>query len=234
MTTSNAALQNKYKELIQARNFVELARSIEKTKIPPLDNIVRVGYKTYLREAPGNRVKLFYLMKLKEITGISPEDNILQEAFDIALGMDSPLVLEALMKRTDANKLIFSGLNASLQRVYNDYINQGRFKDIAKLMDLSGITPVEELVHKGYEEYLMDAKFISFTGLRKQTKIDPDKGMVHQVYYNYNSNYLKTKTRYVDEARTWLRRLHKLKKITRIDPPEGMELDDPSIFEEEE
>lgn len=232
-TSSGPVLQNQFKELILKKNFVELARKIEKTNTQPSDNIVRIGYNTYLQEASGSKVKLFFLMKLKEITGVKPDDDVMKTACEIALGMDSPLVLEAFLKRTEAEVFIFREMGAALQRVYNVYINEGRFKDLAKLMEVTRTKPDEQLVKKGYQDYLEEAKFISFTGLKKQTGVEPDTDVVHQVYFQYQSNYLKTKTRYREEARTWLRRLHKLKKITRIDPPEGLELDDPSVFGDE-
>ncbi len=233
MISTGAALQNKYKEWIMSRDFLSLDRHIKKTDTPPSENIVRMGFKTYLSQQTGIKVKLFSVMKLKEITKVKPEGEVLKELCEIALGMDSPLVLEAMIKRIEADKRIFGEMNASLQKVYNHYINEGRFKDLATMMDVTDTKPTEDLVHKGYEMYLINARFISFTGLKKQTKIKPDKDMVQQVYYQYYSEYLKSKNRSDDDTRTWHRRLKKLQKITRIRPPDDIEVEDPPPAEDE-
>jgi hypothetical protein len=94
MSGSYTSLQNQYKELIIEKNFTALALLIKQNEnFPPAENIVRLGFKSYLHEAAGSKVKLFYLMKLKEITSVRPDDDILKEACEIALGMNSPQIL---------------------------------------------------------------------------------------------------------------------------------------------
>ncbi|MCP5108652.1 MAG: hypothetical protein GY950_35025 [bacterium] len=233
MSSSHTSLQNQYRDLITRKNFVELARLVEKNEnFPPAENIVRVGFKTYLQEAAGNRVKLFYLMKLKEITSIKPDDGVLKEACKIALEMDSPQVLEAFVKRTETGQSVFRDMAAILQKTYDEYVGQGRFMDISQLMEITGTSPSEENIQQGYQAYLVEAKFISFTGLRKRTGVQPEESMVAEIYNLYYSNYLKHNGRSEEEAEKWFGRLRKLKRITKIDPPDDINLEEPELEDE--
>lgn len=235
MSGSHTSLQNQYKELIIDKNFTALAQLIKRNEnFPPAENIVRLGFKSYLHEAAGSKVKLFYLMKLKEITSVKPDDGILKDACEIALGMDSPQILDALVKRTEASKSVFRELGAVLQKVFTDYVNAGRFMDISQLIDITGVMPTEELVQNGYFLYLQEAKFISFTGLKKRTKIKPDPEMVEQIYRQYFTTYIRTKMTSEEQGKMWMDRLRKLKKITKTEPPEGVEIEEPETELEEE
>lgn len=226
--SSQTSLQNRYKELITEKNFVGLAQlTAANENFPPADNIIRLGYKSYLQEAAGNKVKLFYIMKLKEITSLKPDDDILKIACEIAINMDSPQVLEALVNRTEAGKTVFRDMQALLQKTYDEYVNQGRFMDISKIMEITGSSPSEDNIQQGYRAYLEEAKFISFTGLRKRTGVEPIKEMVQQIYELYYGNYMKHKGRSEEQADMWFSRLRKLKRITKVDPPEGIEIEEP-------
>jgi hypothetical protein len=232
MSTANS-LQTQYKELIIKKNFTALARLVEQNEnFPPAENIVRLGFKTYLHEAGGSKVKLFYLMKLKEITSIKPDQGVVKDACEIALSMNSPEVLEALVNRTEASKSVFRELNAPLQKNYQKYINEGRFVDIAKLLEVTGIAPAADAVQKGYAIYLQEAKFISFSGLKKRTGIQPDKEMVEEVYRHYQGNYFRLKSVGDEQATIWMDRLRKLRKISKIDPPEDVDIEEPEEEEE--
>ena len=234
MSISSSSLQTLYKELIIKKNFTELAHLVERNEnFPPADNIVRLGFKTYLHEAGGNKVKLFYLMKLKEITSIKPDQGIIKDACEIALSMNSPEVLEALVKRTEASKSIFRDLTAPLQKSYQNYINEGRFVDISKLMQVTDTSPDVEAVQDGYALYLQDAKFISFSGLKKRTNIQPDKEMVEEVYRHYQANYFRLKSVGDEQAKIWMDRLRKLRKISKVDPPEDVDIEEPEEEEED-
>ncbi|MCP4149064.1 MAG: hypothetical protein GY757_15050 [bacterium] len=225
MSSPSPALQNQYKDLITRKNFVELGRLIEKTQTPPPENVVRFGYKTYLHEAGGNKVRLFLLMKLKELTSIEPDTGILKDACEVALSMDCPQVLEALIKRMGIDKIIFKEMSAILQKTYTNYVAQGKFIDIFKLMEITGSKPSEEIIQNGYRNYLYEAKFISFTGLKKRSGVVPDANMVLQVYWEYHSSFQKAKESDPDAASSWIRRIKKLGKITGIEPPEGLQIE---------
>ncbi len=228
MSNSHTSLQSQYKELIMNKNFYGLAQLVKSNEnFPPADNIVRLGFKSYLHEPAGKKVKLFYLMKLKEITSVKPDDGILKDACEVALSMDSPQILESLVKRTEAPKSVFRELSAALQKTFTDYVNEGRFMDISLLMDITGQVPTGDLVQQGYSNYLREAKFISFSGLKKRTKIKPDPEMVAQVFNQYYSNYLRVKMNSGEDAKMWMDRLRKLRRITKIDPPEGVDIVEP-------
>ncbi|MCP4219865.1 MAG: DUF1492 domain-containing protein [bacterium] len=212
-------LQQDYRELIKRRNFLELARLIDKTKTPPSDSIVRMGYKTYLTEAGGNKVKLFLLMKLKEISGVAPDKEVCKQACRISLVMDTPQILEALIKRIGIDKSIFSDMAADLQKTFTTYVAEGKFMDIFKLIEVTGVSPDEEIIQAGYRTYLKNLKFISFTGLMKRTGIEPEKDMIMEIYSQYHRSLHDCPE---EETDSWLRRLKKLRKISGVEPPEDI------------
>jgi hypothetical protein len=93
-------------------------------------------------------------------------------------------------------------------------------------MELTDTLPSEDIIHKGYEYYLAEGKFISFAGLKKRTDITPDESMVHDVYREYFANYIKYKSISKEKAQLWRDWLKKLKRITRIAPPQGINLEE--------
>jgi len=221
---TGADLQHHYKELINQRRFAELAQCIKTGDAEPADYIIRLGYKNYMEEPQNKRVKLFYIMKLKELTGVSPDNNVLKAACEVALNMDAPEALEALIKRVGIEQDLFAGMNSLLQRTYSRYVDEGKFVDISKLMEITGTQPSEHIIQKGFEDYLQEGKFISFSGLKKRTGIQPDPNMVQEMFNHYNFSYLKCKTsNKKEEALDWADRMVKLKRISKLEP-EGFEI----------
>jgi hypothetical protein len=215
----NGDVQVKYKELIPERRFAELALLMEASQTTPADYIVRMGFKAYIEEHYGNKVKLFYIMKLKEITGVSPENEILKAACEIALGMNNPEILESLINRLEIDKTFFRELVATLQKIFSTYVQEGRFVDISKLMEITEIKPLETTIHEGYRSYLQECKFISFSGLKKRTGIKPDEEMVQEMYRQYQGQYLLAKSKKNEEAISdWENRIKKLERISKIKP----------------
>jgi hypothetical protein len=222
---SGRDLQDNFKEFIKEKRFLELARLIESSDIKPADYIVRVGYKTYMEETQGRKVKLFYIMKLREITGVVPDQAVVKEAIEIALKMDSPEILEAFMKRVGIEADSFRDLQAAIQKTYIDYVEEGKFVDISKLMELTDTKPEEEIIHSGYESYLDEGKFISFAGLKKRTGIKPDPVMIQMMYRKYHFNYLKFQRTSKEQASEWMDRIKKLKRLSHIEP-EGITIEE--------
>ncbi len=212
-------IQNTYKELIPQKRFTELIRLIDSSQTPPADFIIRMGFKNYMEEPTGKRVKLFYVMKLKEITDIKPEKSILIAACEISLDANAPEVLESVVKRLDIEQSVFKGMESFLQKTYTTYVEDGRFVDISKLMEITGIQPLEETIHKGYRSYIEECKFISFSGLKKRTGIPPNPDMIQEMYQQYQGQYLlQMKKNNEEEADTWIARIKKLKRISKIEP----------------
>jgi hypothetical protein len=221
---AGSEIQQTYKEYVNQKRFSELAKLIERSKTKPADYIVRIGFKSYIEQPQGNRVKLFSIMKLKEITGIKPDNNVMKLVCEMAMEMDSPEVIEALIKRLDIEKAVFHDMGAFLQKTYNKYVNEGRFVDISRLMELTESIPSGDIIQKGYEYYLEEGKMISFAGLRKRTGVEPDESMVRSKYSEYYGHYLKSKNVSREKAQLWIDRIKKLKRISRIDPPENIKL----------
>ena len=212
-------VQNAYKELIPQKRFTELIKLIESSQVAPADFIIRMGFKNYMEEPSGKRVKLFYVMKLKEITNVKPEKSIQIAACEISLEANAPEVLESIVKRLEIDKDVFKGMESFLQKTYSSYVEDGRFVDISKLMEITGINPLEDTIHKGYRSYIEDCKFISFSGLKKRTGIPPKNEMIQEMYQQYQGQYLlQVKKGNEEEADTWINRIKKLKRISKIEP----------------
>ncbi len=215
----NADIQEKYKEFIPQKRFTELVRLMNRSQVPPAEYIVRMGYKSYLEEPQGKKVKLFFIMKLKEITHIPPTKDILKTACAISLEADTPEVLESLIRRLEIDKSIIKELESLLQKTYIQYVAEGKFVDISKLIEVTGIPPQEEIIHKGYRSYLEESKFISFSGLLKRTGIQPDEKMVEEIYLHYHGQYmLALNKRDEATAKFWLDRFKKMQRVTKIPP----------------
>lgn len=214
----NIDIQDQYKELISQKRFTELVRLMNKSQVAPADFIVRMGYKSYVEEPQGNKVKLFFIMKLKEITQNPPGKDILKVACALSLESDTPEVLESSIKRLEIDKSVFKELESTLQKTYSQYVEEGKFVDISKLMEVTGINPLEEIIHKGYKSYLEESKFISFSGLRKRTGIPPDEGMIQEMYNQYLGQYLLATKKNIETAQSWLDRIVKMERVTKIAP----------------
>jgi hypothetical protein len=217
-------IQQIYKDYVHHKRFAELANLIKSSKSKPADYIVRMGFKSYIEQPQGNRVKLFSIMKLKEITGTKPDNNVMKMVCEMALEMDSPEVIEALIKRLDIEKTVFHEIDANIQKIYNKYVNEGRFVDISRLMELTNSLPSEGIIQKGYEFYLQEGKMISFAGLRKRTGVEPDESMVISKYSEFYGNYLKSRNVSQEKTQLWVDRIKKLKRISKIDPPENIKV----------
>jgi hypothetical protein len=218
-------IQQAYKEYVNQKRFAELAKLIENTETKPAEYIVRMGFKTYMEQDQGNRVKLFSIMKLKEITGIKPDKNVMRHTCEIALEMDSPEVIETLIKRIEIEKNVFQEMSAALQKIYHKYVTEGRFVDISRLMELTDTQASDDIIQKGYEYYIAEGKFISFAGLRKRTGIAPDETMIQDTFREYYANFMKFKRISQDKAEEWRGLIKKLKRISKI-APQGFNIED--------
>jgi hypothetical protein len=223
---SDTYIQNLYKEYVSKKRFTELAKLVYSSNKKTADYIIRMGYKSYIEESGGNRVKLFSIMKLKEITSVKPDMNVMRFTCELALEMDSPEVIESIIKRIEIDKSVFQEMSSALQKVYNKYVNDGRFVDISRLMELTNTMPADGIIHKGYEFYLSEGKFISFSGLKKRTGIPPDESMIHDFYREYFANYIKNKHISKEKAQLWHDWLKKLKRISKINPPDDINLEE--------
>lgn len=216
---TNGNIQDQYKELIPQKRFAELAGLIKSSQTPPAEYIVRIGFQNYMEEKHAKKVKLFYVMKLKELTGIQPEKTILKSIAQLSLEMDTPDVLESLVKRLGIPGEVLKEMSSVIQKTYVLYVDEGKFVDISKLIEVTGIQPNEDIIHKGYRSYLEECKFISFSGLKKRTGIKPDENMIQEMYHDYEGEYLKCINKKDNEgAESWVNRIKKLKRISKVEP----------------
>ncbi len=113
-----ADLQERFKTLVMDRRFMELSHLVTTTNAIPPDYIVRMGFKSYMQGQRSHRVRLFFVMKLKEITKVIPEETILEEIIKTSFDMGSPHILDSLCKRLEIEKEIFKNMDDDLQEAY--------------------------------------------------------------------------------------------------------------------
>lgn len=206
--------QERFKELISDKRFMELAHLLAHTKLRPPEYVVRMGFRMYMDKKRSYRVKLFFVMKLKEITGIGPEDDILEEIINTSFELNSPHILDSLCRRLEIDKAIFKNMNEQLQEAYLSHVKNGIFANVEKLMEVTEIEPSEEIIQKAYKFYLTEGKLISFTGLKNRTGIKPDRKMVLEIFklYQEKANLYELENKGKKKSNIWKKRIERLRK----------------------
>lgn len=206
-------IQNKFKDFIMEKRFMELANLMAATGVTPPDYVVRMGFRTYIEKQRSNRVKLFFVMKLKEITKVTPEESIQEDIINTTFEMQSPHILDSLIKRLEIDVNIFKSMNDELQEAYLVHVKNGAFSNVEKLMDITHVPPSEQSIQKAYQHYLLEGKLISFTGLKRRTGIKPDRKMILDIFKNYQEQSTKFD---MDNPKNtnnpWKKRIERLRK----------------------
>ena len=213
-------IQNQFKELVTEKRFAELAHYMAVTGESPADYVVRMGFRIYMEKKRSHRVRLFYVMKLKEITSFPPEDSILEEIIKTTFEMNSPHILDSLIKRLEIDISIFKSMNDELQAAYLDHVKNGAFTNVEKLMEVTKIQPSEQSIQKAYHHYLMEGKLISFTGLKRRTGIQPDRKMILEIFkfYQENASQYDIDHKSSSQANPWRKRIERLRKAMGSKP----------------
>ncbi|MCP5048687.1 MAG: hypothetical protein GY940_16070, partial [bacterium] len=209
-----AELHEQFKTLVLDKRFMELANLITIRNQTPPEYVVRLGFKSYMQGQRSNRVRLFFVMKLKEITSIVPEDTILENIVRISFEMNSPHILDSLCKRLEIEKNVFKAMDDELQEAYLGHVKKGVFANVEKLMEITGIEPSETIIQRGYKYYLEEGKVISFTGLKNKTNIKPDKKMMLEIFklYQENANKFEIENKGKPGSNIWKKRIERLRK----------------------
>jgi len=214
-----AEIQEQFKVLIMDRRFMELSQLIKLSRQEPPDYVVRMGFKSYMQGKRSHRVRLFFVMKLKEITNVIPEEVILEEIIKTSFEMNSPHILDSLCRRLEIDKSIFLSMNDQLQEAYLDHVKKGVFANVEKLRDVTNVEPSEVIIQRGYKYYLEEGKVISFTGLKNKTGIKPDKKMMLEIFklYQENANQIDLATK-GKGSNIWKKRIERLRKAMASKP----------------
>ncbi len=211
-------LQDEYKTLIREKRFVDLDRLIQKTTIKPAEYSVRIGVKTYLGEKRSLKTKLFFIIKLLEITETNLDANIIQDICKLMLELGNPYTLEFFAKKTSIDEAIYKEIKGYIQKHYSTYINEGKLVEITKLMEISKIEPSESLIFEGYKNYLQEGNIISYVNLQKRTEIEPKKEFILEMFQFYkNKSDISPKENEDKGEGFWEKRIEKLSKVTGIE-----------------
>ena len=211
-------IQEEYKVLIKEKRFTEFARLIKKTTLRPPEYVIRIGVKTYLTEKRPLKIKLFFIIKLLEISEVKLDASILQDICKLMLDLGTPYTLEFFSNIIEVDKAIFKEIKGYIQKAYSNYITEVRLVEITKLMEITKIEPSENLILKGYKDYLEKGNIISFVNLQKRTDIEPKKGLIIEMFQLYK-NKVSTSSNVEGEkgAAYWNKRIEKLSKATGIE-----------------
>ncbi len=212
---NNQQLQDIYKSLINNKNFLGISKLIEKTEIKPNDYLVRLGIKNYLEEQRAIKTRLFYIIKLLEISDANLDANLLQDICMLMLDLGTPNILEFFAKKTRIDNQIYINIKGYIQKTYSNYMQAGKLVEMTKLMEITSITPNENLVLESYRTFLQSGNLISFANLHKRTGIDPDREFILKMMDFYQE---KTMTPGVKEEdkQFWEKRIKKLSNLTGI------------------
>lgn len=220
-------IQNTFKELILAKRFLELANYMTITGETPADFVVRMGFRTFMEQKRSSRVRLFFVMKLKEITKVTPDESILEDVIKTTLDMHSAHILDSLCNRLEIDIGVFKSMNDELQEEYLFHVKNGAFTNVEKLMEVTKIPPTDQSIQKAYQHYLMDGKLISFTGLKRRSGIKPDRKMILEIFKFYQEESAKydVKNKGKPEGNIWKKRIERLRKAmgTKENEREGVE-----------
>lgn len=213
----NQQLQDEYKNLIKDKNFIEIARLMKKTGIKPAEYSIRIGVKTYIDEDRGLKTRLFFIIKLMEITGVSLDANIIQDICKLTLDLGNPYTLGFFSTKVEITDEIFKSIKGYIQKNYSEYIKEGKLVEITKLMEITKINPSETLVMEGYRNFLEDGNIISFVNLKKRTVFEPSKSFIKEMFELYKKKSEEPQTGEVENSKEyWLKRIEKLSNATGI------------------
>lgn len=218
---SVSARQQKYRDLIFARRFAELQRALKIQGEPIQHHLVHSGFQAYLKEEHPPRMKLFYIMKLAELTAVQPDESVLAEVCEMSLNGDSLQVFKVVAERLHIPREFFPRIERVLQSVFQQQINTGQFVDLAQLAELTALTPKPEFIQQGYRNYLGEGRFISFAGLIKRSGVTPDPTLLQEFYRRYREQQQQA-VRNNDEsgAGKWAEYIEKLQRISGVAPAE--------------
>ena len=215
MTNQSGDVQQSFKTLVKQRRFAEIARLISTSKTQPADYIVRMGYKMYLEKKRSNSVKLFFVMKLKEITKIEPDESIIGDILKATFELHSPPVLSSICARLEIDLLEVENIDEILQEEYLYQVKIGAFTNVENLMNLTQVKPSDSIIQQAYEHYLNEGKLISFTGLKRRTGIKPDKKMVLETIKRYQEESNKYDVENASKKiknNPWKKKIERLRK----------------------
>ncbi|MCP4148870.1 MAG: hypothetical protein GY757_14080 [bacterium] len=219
---NDSDVQEQFKAMITEKRFMELIRLMNRSAQVPTEYVVRMGFKMYMQDKRSNRVKLFFIMKLKEITKVVPEDVILEAIIRITFEMNSPHVLTSLCKRLEIDIGIFAQMYPEIQEAYLGHVKRGIFANVEKLMEITEINPSEEIIQQGYKYYLNEGKLISFTGLKNKTGVKPDRKMVLEIFKLYQeraNQYDLDNPKKKGKSNIWKKRIERLRKAMGTKSP---------------
>ena len=211
---NNQQIQDEFKNFINEKRFTELSKLIKKSKKKPADYLVRIGINLYLKEQRPLKVKLFFILKLLEITELNLDSKLLIDICKNMLELGTPYTLGYFSTITQIDDEIFKSIGGDIQKHYSVYIKEKMLVEITKLMEITKIEPLPALVSEGYMDYLKEGNIVSFVNLKKRTKLEAKREMLFEVFEFYKEKSKNTSE--IEKSDYWKKRIEKLSKSVGI------------------
>lgn len=206
--------------LIDEHRLAELQHLIQDKAQPLPETAVRMGYRRYLEQDMALRTRFFLIRKLREITGIEPEDIVSQGLIRSMIGVQPVPVFKLVFAGLDIRPGILKAVQREIQDWYRSLLENSQYLQLGQLQEITRLAPDPALVQDMYKNYLMSGKLISFTGMNKQLGIAPLESMVQQVYTHYRQVLAASSTPVADREniQKWYDKLQSLTGFADASP----------------
>lgn len=174
-------------DMIQEHRLSELQQLMSENRQPLPETAVRMGYRLYAERDESFRTRYFLIRKLKEITGIDPEETVVKSLVKEMIGSQPPAVFKLVCQSLGISPTLLRALNRNIQEWYRKLLENAQYPQMSQLQAVTRLAPEESMIQEAYKRYLISGHLISFSGLRKQLGIDPQPDMVQQVYQHFRS-----------------------------------------------
>ncbi len=171
--------------LIEEHRLTELTQIIRESDQPLPETAVRMGYRRFIDQEMSFRTRFFLIKKLKDITGVQPDETILHTLAQSMIGTQPLAVFGLVCKGLDIRSPALRPLFKEIQDWYKDLMDNNQFQQVSQLLEITGLSPDSGLIQDSYKKYLVSGRLISYAGLSKQLGIPPLANMVQQVYSHF-------------------------------------------------
>jgi hypothetical protein len=184
---SQTELIAKFKELLSGLDLLELKKQIQESGQNPPEHLVQIAFRNLIKSDRSRKVILPLAIRLKEITGVLPESQVLKELLLITRSFDIMDIFRLYFRSFELRPefLQEKDIRRTILDVYEKYLASSRFLDIQELRQLTGIEPPEENLQRTYRQYQEEGKIISFVGLFKRSGVRPQEKLLEEILALY-------------------------------------------------
>lgn len=165
---SEEVIQNKYKTTLEEEYWTGALDLKEFLNVEFSKDIVSTLYSHWIQEG-----KYGSMHKLKKTTGISPNEELIQNKYLSLIDNKKDLLGAIILKREF--EVVPNINNVKIQEIYSNFSGRFYLQDVEKLKGLTGISPNNANVQKGYQILIKMDNFDDINKLQQLTGIEPSK-----------------------------------------------------------